>query len=374
MFSVSQKEHILVVSMDDKAYLRPGTDVGAINTKAGVIYDVCDPNEQKKLKQHDFNNPEVNQTPASFRLIKQHIENIQEKDELMSDQDQNLVIIRPKYFIGSGGSLWASDYMRLSYEVPKLCQESPQNTSLSLELQRLAICYDDVVYYFTDLTMEEDVMRVKTERGCKYFCYEQEQLISFQNQISYITIQYKEAVHLQSEQEIGSELLETLSGLRKTAESVQTQMLAHTRQGKLWDVTKDILRDCQQCLNDLDHLRCPKFCQNILKTTDAGPGVGVTNIEVRFSDFEIARIQSSERVNRIHRAPGDSAQNEAERTNASIGDALVDGTALKWEYFKPFDGLTDTEIKKLSASEVKEREAICMEKNAWEVARGDSYG
>lgn len=92
--------------------------------------------------------------------------------------------------------------------------------------------------------MEEDVMRVKTERGCKYFCYEQEQLISFQNQISYITIQYKEAVHLQSEQEIGSELLETLSGLRKTVESVQTQMLAHTRQGKLWDVTKDIFRDC----------------------------------------------------------------------------------------------------------------------------------
>ena len=63
-------------------------------------------------------------------------------------------------------------------------------------------------------------MRAKTERGCKYFCQEQEQLTSFQNQISYmyITIQYKEAVHLQSEQEIGSELLETLSGLRKTAE------------------------------------------------------------------------------------------------------------------------------------------------------------
>ena len=113
MFSESQREHILVVNMDDKAYLRPGTDVGAINTKASVIYDVCNPNEQKKLKQHDFNTPEVNQTPASFRLIKQHIENIQEKDELMSDQDPSLVIIRPKYFIGSGGSLWASDYMRL---------------------------------------------------------------------------------------------------------------------------------------------------------------------------------------------------------------------------------------------------------------------
>lgn len=72
MFSESQKEHSLVVSMDDKTYLRPGTDVGARNTKAGVMYDVCDPNDQKKLPRQDFNNPEVNQTPASFRLIKQH--------------------------------------------------------------------------------------------------------------------------------------------------------------------------------------------------------------------------------------------------------------------------------------------------------------
>ena len=342
MFSESQKKHSLVVSMDDKAYLRPGTDVGARNTKAGVIYDVCDPNEQKKLPQHDFNNPEVNQTPASFRLIKQHIENIQGKEELISDLDQSLVIIRPKYFIGSGGSVWASDYMRLCYEVPQLFQENPQNTSLSLELQRLAIRSHDVVYYFTDLTMEEDVA---TETGCKYCCYEQEKLTWFQNQITDVIIQYKEAVHLEAEQKIGSELLEKLSGLQKKAASVQAQLLTHVQQGKLWDVTKDILSDCQQYLSGLDHLRCPKICCNILKTTDAGPGVGVSNIEVRFRDVEIARIQSSERVNRIHRAPGDPAQNEAERTNTSLGDALVDGTALKWEYFKPFDGLTDEEIK-----------------------------
>ena len=44
-------------------YLRPGTHVGERNTKAGVKYDVCDPKEQKKLQQHDFNNSQVNQAP-----------------------------------------------------------------------------------------------------------------------------------------------------------------------------------------------------------------------------------------------------------------------------------------------------------------------
>ena len=89
----------------------------------------------------------------------------------------------------------------------------------------------------------------------------------------------------------------------------------------------------------------------LLKTTDADPGVGISNTEVRFRD--IARIHSS-----------DSGQNEAERSNTAIGDALVDGSALKWDYYGPFDGLEQDEIKKLSATELAETEADCMERNA----------
>ena len=72
----------------------------------------------------------------------------------------------------------------------------------------------------------------------------------------------------------------------------------------------------------------------------------------------------SDRVNRIHRAPGDSGQNEAERSNAAIGDALVDGGALKWQYFGPFDGLT-TEVNNLSITDLKKKRGVhgkkCLE-------------
>jgi hypothetical protein len=102
----------------------------------------------------------------------------------------------------------------------------------------------------------------------------------------------------------------------------------------------------------------------------------VSNIEVRFRcrDVETARMHSSDRVNRIHLALGDSGQNEAERSNAAIGDALVDGGSLKWQYYGPFDDLAEDEIVKLSISisisisEVKKREEECMEKNAWRVS------
>jgi hypothetical protein len=62
--------------MDDKAYLQPGTGVGARSTKSVVVYDVTDSSKSHGLPQHDFNEPKVNQMPASFRFIKGHIEEI----------------------------------------------------------------------------------------------------------------------------------------------------------------------------------------------------------------------------------------------------------------------------------------------------------
>ena len=59
-------------------------------------------------------------------------------------------------------------------------------------------------------------------------------------------------------------------------------------------------------------------------------------------------------MNRIHRAPHDSGQNEAERSNAAIGEALVDDKALKWEYYKPTDIMGEKEIEKLTEAKLAE--------------------
>ena len=59
--------------------------------------------------------------------------------------------------------------------------------------------------------------------------------------------------------------------------------------------------------------------------------MGSSNVEVRYRDAEMARILNSDRVNRIHRARDDSGQNEAERSNACICEALGDGGAMQWK-------------------------------------------
>ena len=52
--------------------------------------------------------------------------------------------------------------------------------------------------------------------------------------------------------------------------------------------------------------------------TDAGPGVGVGNIVVKYRLAEKVRIHRSDRLSRMHMARDDTGKNKAERLNAAI--------------------------------------------------------
>ena len=85
----------------------------------------------------------------------------------------------------------------------------------------------------------------------------------------------------------------------------------------------------------INSLKLLPLCDHILQATDAGPGVGA------FKTLRCQGFNSWTHMNRIHRAPHDSRQNEAERSQAAIGQALVDGRALHWEYFQPTDLISE---------------------------------
>ena len=102
----------------------------------------------------------------------------------------------------------------------------------------------------------------------------------------------------------------------------------------------------------------------VLELTDAGPGVGCNNGAVQYRIAETVLIHGLDKIVRVHRARGNSGQNEAERTNASIGDALVTGETLQWEYHKRFEGMSRDEIEALSLQEYEQLEEERMKKNA----------
>ena len=62
-----------------------------------------------------------------------------------------------------------------------------------------------------------------------------------------------------------------------------------------------------------------------LEWTDAGPGVGITNHDVRYRIAQKIRIVNADYFVRLHLSNGDSAHNEAERCQGYVGDAICDG-------------------------------------------------
>ena len=112
----------------------------------------------------------------------------------------------------------------------------------------------------------------------------------------------------------------------------------------LWNEYKILLRKLEQILKLIAEPQLPIGKTRLLELTDAGPGVGCNNIAVQYRMAEKILIHGYDKVLRVHRARGDSGQNEAKRTNASIGEALLTGETLGWEYYKRFEGMMKEEI------------------------------
>ena len=124
--------------------------------------------------------------------------------------------------------------------------------------------------------------------------------------------------------------------------------------------------NCKKCIEVISEFRLPSICPRVLTLTDGGPDVGISNYEQRYRDAELARIQRSDYRIKIHRSCEDSGQNQAERTDSGIGDAIVDGD---WEIIKRFKGVSPEEKKTVTFDQFCNCKFKRMEKNAWGVAK-----
>lgn len=145
-------------------------------------------------------------------------------------------------------------------------------------------------------------------------------------------------------------------------------MLQDEQKWLSYNGTYKLLRKANHILEHIAELKLPPVKPNWADLTDAGPGVGVSNYEVRFRDAELARVHRSDYRVRVHRSRGDSGQNEAERTNSAISDSVVDGSTIDSNFYKRFDDLMDKEIAEMTPSDFEIYEKNRMSKNAWRVA------
>lgn len=132
------RSFILDISMDDKATLKAGTDVGWQGTKGrGIFMSTQNP---KEYRGHDSVGVESQLTPSAFRAIKWQVTSVNDKPSLVRTYDQSFVTVKPKdkEILGSSGAVWASDQIRLEQEYPAVyCVPSSLPTDIATFLLRV---------------------------------------------------------------------------------------------------------------------------------------------------------------------------------------------------------------------------------------------
>ena len=127
------------------------------------------------------------------------------------------------------------------------------------------------------------------------------------------------------------------------------------------------------CLKHMCTSSCTRPVAHHSWIYNARPGIDESKFQVGFHVTEISRIHKIERRTRVHHLRDDSAQNENERMNVCIDDAVVNYRAVKWQYFKPLHGKSKEEVEAMTMEEIMKEENDCMEWTVWRCGLACTY-
>ena len=313
------------------------------------------------------------QTPGSHRITtKQSVKDDAGSERLINDTDQHFVFVRPKALIESSGSVWASEIVLLrhtnpnTFEVEANKMQTPEYTE---SFRSCCAMLHDHTFLFEDMTTDADLEKLAlndNEETSKFINYEQQRLnvLSSRLQNTIYKITELQSDFSEAEQTLLNSGVKPVLNVLLEKASTEPDNYTYT----LKEHCEEVNGCCQKLLQVIADLKVPPVKPRVAYLTDAGPGVGVSNFQVRFRDAEISRMYNSDYRVRVHRSRGDSGQGEAERTNSAIADSIVDGATIQWETIKRYEGMTAAQVSEMSVKDFEEYEKDRMTKNAWIVA------
>ena len=288
--------------------------------------------------------------------------------KLITTDDNHFVFVRPKAIVDSSGTTWASETVRLRQRNPDLFEfEETGQVEYSKPFRRACAIAENDCFLYNDMTEEDDLSKVTAEEECGHCKYECERLSHLRKEIESV-YSFENTMATPGENQIFT--ANNIAELDRAKSSVDDALTVAQQKDieQLKDSIGKVQSSCGDIVSIMRELKLPLVKPKWCDLTDAGPGVGISNFEVKFRDQELCKMFRSDYRIRVHRSRGDSGQGEAERTNSAIGDSVVDGATINWERHKQFEEMTEDKIKSLGVKEFEELEKKRMEKNAWFVA------
>ena len=124
---------------------------------------------------------------------------------------------------------------------------------------------------------------------------------------------------------------------------------------RLWQAFTELTAISNVILTYIKKVRLLEIRSNICKLRDDDPGVAVNNRDVQFRIADKVRILNASRYNRVHPGRFMSGDNEAQRKNSPISEALGIEHTIHADYYAPFNGLESNEIDAFNILEYEEK-------------------
>lgn len=183
--------------------------------------------------------------------------------------------VRPKHFIGSSGSVWASDLLKIKWEVPQLFEQDIQTNvehTSALPVRKLCRCIHDILFYFKDCTLKSDVLCMSNEPDCPFRQYEEEKLNWLQTQLSSAeSVWNEDVISLSCTEDIsnGTQLLVQVQSIKEASEEISA---TPTDPVEFWSQVESLLELSHKTLQFINQLHLPPLYNYVLEATDAGLG------------------------------------------------------------------------------------------------------
>ena len=337
-------------SFDDKAYLCPATSTGMQSARSQNVYQTSDEGAARKFRKYDFPVSMVSWKPPTFCYMEKTVALVYKKEVIKTSQQQSIVFLKPKYFVGSSRSVWSSHLMEIRQSHPYLHEitDPSHSNRFSHEFRTILLKVLDNISYFFDQTNDEDIMLVTMKNDCAFSDYEIKKLKVLIDRIKGVNSMIEECKSNFGNEEIKcvTTLLQLLSLVMTKAEVLQSSLKSKSMCGlQLVEEFHDVLKHGLECLMYVNGLQLPKQKPYVVDLTDSGLGVGITNHEFCYRIAQEIRIADYQYYIRHHLAPADSSHNEVERIQSYVGDATCDGSYINWEHRKKLSSSDEKEVR-----------------------------
>ena len=187
--------------------------------------------------------------------------------------------------------------------------------NFSDQLKRAMAVVKDCCLYFIDTTTREDIscLVARFSNTSEFIEYELLRIKSLRTRLCNAEMRWKiERVSCPgSEIALASEVFDICQGAIEISNNIEHHLQTENVAGNtnLPDMYENISGVLSQVINKINLIELPLVKPVITEETDAGPGVGVSNMEVKFRFTELCRLHGSDRRVRVHRDRGDSGSN-----------------------------------------------------------------